>query len=240
MMNVLLSTVPGLPDLNLYVDESTKVESLIDDIHSKLPRSVVKSTFITLKNGKPLRNDMTVKSYGEDFVLLRLNVCFCGGKGGLGSMLRAQGGRMSRKKGPKREEDNDSFKNLDGRTLKSIRRAKELVAYLDKAPEKQRKALEQKRAKLQAIIDSANRPSASTSKFDDNDFLEQSEELMKDVRDAVERSSTESPPSESLLSTSASSVSSTSSKGKEPVRSRPVHTKAANFFGDEDDSSEEE
>lgn len=61
----------------------------------------------------------------ESFFRLRWNVRCLGGKGGFGSMLRAQGGKMTKKKGKKNENDTDSFRTLEGRRMKNVRKAKE-------------------------------------------------------------------------------------------------------------------
>ena len=57
---------------------------------------------------------------------LRLAVRLPGGKGGFGSQLRAQGGRMS----SQRQANNDSCRDLNGRRLSTIKEAQKYVLLL--------------------------------------------------------------------------------------------------------------
>lgn len=75
---------------------------------------------------------LNLKKHGEEMLLNYLPVSGCvmilepkithsllGGKGGFGSMLRAQGGRMNSKK----STNNDACRDLSGRRLKTVRTA---------------------------------------------------------------------------------------------------------------------
>ncbi|MCJ1312902.1 hypothetical protein MMC25_006578 [Agyrium rufum] len=88
---------------------------------------------------------------------LRLSVPLCGGKGGFGSQLRAAGGRMSSIRKRKQGENNGSNRNLDGRRLRTVTEAKALAEYLALKPEMERKGKEERRKKLQAVLDAAEK-----------------------------------------------------------------------------------
>lgn len=65
--------------------------------------------------------DLTRPEAPRSFVELEIRLAVLGGKGGFGSMLRAQGGKMSARKG---EENNDSCRDLNGRRLSTVKEAK--------------------------------------------------------------------------------------------------------------------
>lgn len=83
---------------------------------------------------------------------LEIRLCVLGGKGGFGSMLRAQGGKMSARKG---EENTDACRDLNGRRLKTVKEARSLAAYLAAAPEREAafsKLQAEKYAKLERML----------------------------------------------------------------------------------------
>lgn len=68
-------------------------------------------------------------------------------------MLRAQGGKMSSRKG--QEENTDSCRDLNGRRLSTVKEAKALAAYLASAPQREAalsKAQSEKYAKLEKML----------------------------------------------------------------------------------------
>lgn len=62
-----------------------------------------------------------VATSAAPFIALEVRLSTLGGKGGFGSMLRAQGGKMSARKG---EENNDSCRDLNGRRLSTVKEAR--------------------------------------------------------------------------------------------------------------------
>ncbi|TFK98630.1 telomere stability and silencing-domain-containing protein [Pterulicium gracile] len=144
-------------------------------------------------------------------VTLRLTPSLRGGKGGFGSQLRAAGGRMSSQK----TSNNDSCRDLSGRRLSTIKEANKLADYLAAEPARKRAAADAQKAKLEAMekrlgIDQKPRegsgstsPGASGSgsatpaskepevlagkkhRFEDTEYLEQSKELVDNVKSAV-------------------------------------------------------
>jgi len=143
---------------------------------------------------------------GEDsdpIVFLRLSARLHGGKGGFGSQLRAAGGRMSSQK----TSNNDSCRDLNGRRLSTVKEAKKLAEYLEQEPQRQKAAQEATKAKLEALerrlgisseVGVSEDPARSKDKgkepepvagkkhrFDDTEYLEQSEAIVDNVKSAV-------------------------------------------------------
>ncbi len=194
MINIFVHCISGIDNIQASLPEDTTIGDLYTLLEEKLPTSIWKQSHFTLVNGNLLpRHKPNEKllccvplynSSEYDYIDIRHTVKLCGGKGGFGSMLRAQGGRMARKKsGKKRPEENDNYRSLDGRRMKSIRQAKELVAYLETAPGYKKQAIEKKKAKLKAII---NAPAPNKdSKFTDTKFLEESETILEEIKKSV-------------------------------------------------------
>lgn len=183
--NVLVDTFPGLalpPTLCLPLPSSTTTSELLHHISSLLPAGLRSTTrfILTTTNSKPIlpSNSLTLASftnsplpsweqqldlqtqcrYLHSFLPLRLSVPLVGGKGGFGSQLRAAGGRMSsRNKKNALGTANGSSRNLDGRRLRTITEAKNLVAYLATKPEMERKEREERRKRWEAVVELAER-----------------------------------------------------------------------------------
>lgn len=188
-------------------------------------------------------------------VSLRLNFRLLGGKGGFGSMLRAQGGRMSKKsnRSGNSNTENDNYRTVDGRRYKSIRQAKELSAYLDLKNVKAKEKLKQKKEKYQNIIAKAPSSSSSGGKTNpalyDPDYLEDTSILTSNIKHSMQQASenkeTTSPSGSSDSESSSSrlkqaSVSKpTKSKKSESEPKKKVSSKA--FFDEEfSDSSDDD
>lgn len=86
----------------------------------------------------------------------------------------------SRKK--RGQQDKSAMRDLSGRRLKAVQQAKELAEYIAKAPGLERKAREEKRRKLEAIL--AANPAAGI-KMDDHAYWEDKEKLVEGVKSAV-------------------------------------------------------
>lgn len=142
-------------------------------------------------------------------------------------MLRAQGGRMARKKNKHTTDaENDSFRTLDGRRMKSIRQAKELGEYLSTADEIKKKEAEEKKQKLLDILQREKTSGTSRkTKFENSRLLEEHEAAVEKMRRDAEAAA---------ISTSADTdagcaSSSCSSKAK---------PKGGDFFGNDFSESE--
>lgn len=117
-------------------------------------------------------------------LLLRLNVKLLGGKGGFASQLRAQGGRMSSNKA----SNNDSCRDLNGRRLSTIKEAQKLAEYIQTAPQREAAQKAQAQAKLEALnleIQKLSGEGSQKRRLDDNEYIEQSKEIVEGVKDAV-------------------------------------------------------
>ncbi|SJX60661.1 uncharacterized protein SRS1_11889 [Sporisorium reilianum f. sp. reilianum] len=90
-------------------------------------------------------------------VVLQLRALLRGGKGGFGSMLRSQGGKMS---AGARNTNTDSCRDLNGRRLGVLKEAKKLAEYLEGESERKRQmdeAQKKKYAKLEKMLGRAPR-----------------------------------------------------------------------------------
>lgn len=212
------------------------LDSIYENLYERAPW-VQKSSYILTTNSRRLvQHEGSVDSLlsAEDtFLPLRLTVPLCGGKGGFGSILRAQGGRMSSRK-KKQGEVNGSSRNLDGRRLRTVTEAKTLAEYLAIKPEMDRKEKEERRKRWEDIVASTERKQEDiingTGKARlDGQWVEDKEEAENKTREAIEkmlmaqRSSSEEDDEEVPVA--------------EPVKansSKPVQQKAM-FGWDEDD-----
>ncbi|KAF9955075.1 hypothetical protein BGZ72_004030 [Mortierella alpina] len=107
---------------------------------------------------------------------LRMN----GGKGGFGSMLRAQGGRMSSQK----TTNTDACRDLSGRRIKTVNDAKKMADYLKSEPEREKAKRENLKRKIEEKLELADRPTRK-HRFEDSKFFDESEEQVEEVKSAV-------------------------------------------------------
>jgi len=199
---VLVSSFPPFPTLALSVPDDTTLGSLhhlllarytflppTADLHLSPVSGAVSDQTTTLSS------ILGPQHVGHSLVSLRLVPRMRGGKGGFGSQLRAAGGRMSSQK----TSNNDSCRDLSGRRLSTIKEAKKLAEHLEQEPARKKAAAEAQRAKLEALErklgiekdagSSLNGdPTQITGRkhrFDDTEYLEQSRELVDNVKSAV-------------------------------------------------------
>lgn len=202
--SVLVSTFPPFPTLALSVPDVTTLENLHDILLARYP--FLPSTAdlrLSPVSGAVLPHESTLAALlgphdaagGHPLISLRLVPRLRGGKGGFGSQLRAAGGRMSSQK----TSNNDSCRDLTGRRLSTIKEAKKLAEYLEQEPARKKAAAEAQRAKLEALerkfgIDKDAGPSSGGDsaqaagkkhRFDDTEYLEQSRDLVDNVKSAV-------------------------------------------------------
>jgi hypothetical protein len=94
-------------------------------------------------------------------------------------MLKAQGGRMAARK----STNFDACRDLDGRRLKTIKQAQQMAEYMAGEDERKQQALD----KLSKKIDKALQgPPKKKMKFDDTEYLRESEEIVEHVKAAVQ------------------------------------------------------
>jgi hypothetical protein len=261
-VNLLLTTFPGLglpSTLSLPIASDSTIGDAERLLSQRLPPSATNLTITTTSN-KALntrRKELVstlLDSQDDAFLPLRLSAQLCGGKGGFGSQLRAQGGRMSSRK-KKGQETNGSNRNLEGRRLRTVTEAKALAEYLAIKPEMDKREKEEKRKRWEQVVKLAEDKmdefqSGRLGKVDGK-WLEDKEEASEKTRAAViaalssgdiknllgmNESDESGSGSESSDSEGAGPVSETKPVEKKPVEKKPVKEAAARtFFGWDED-----
>jgi hypothetical protein len=218
-ITVIVNSVKG-HDIAFAAPKDTPLSSIYDTLYERAPW-IQNSTYILTTNSRRAvsHDDSPVSSLlsspSDTFLSLRLTVPLCGGKGGFGSILRAQGGRMSSRK--KKDGDaNASSRNLDGRRLRTVAEAKVLAEYLAIKPEMEQREKEDRRKRWEDIVASTERKtdelmtSRGTARLDGK-WVEDKEEAENKTREAIEKmlmaqreSSEEDEEEDSKPSTSSS------------------------------------
>jgi len=206
MVTVLVSAFAPFPTLSLTLPPSTELWNLIDLLVDKYPTLPAGANLRLAPISRPCVGPATQLSelvQQEDdsrdgLVSFRLYAPILGGKGGFGSQLRAAGGRMSSQK----TSNNDSCRDLSGRRLSTLKQAKQLAAYLEAEPARKKAEVEARKAKLEALekhlglnaggskdLDKDGKPVLSAgvkrARFDDTEYLEQSQVIKENVKSAV-------------------------------------------------------
>ncbi|KAI5466895.1 telomere stability and silencing-domain-containing protein [Mariannaea sp. PMI_226] len=217
-INVLVTSFAGLglpPTLVLPLQASTTITELRNTIDDRLPTTQSRLILTTISNKQlPSQSNIPLSDYlsndEDEFLSLRLSVPLCGGKGGFGSQLRAAGGRMSSRK--KRNQEDGSSRNLDGRRLRTVNEAKALAEYLAIKPEMEKKEKEKRRERWEQIVKMSEQKEAeiksgSKSRIDGK-WVEDKEESSERTRDAVLAAMKAGNYKDNLLGTSYGSNSS--------------------------------
>ncbi|ETW82891.1 hypothetical protein HETIRDRAFT_316158 [Heterobasidion irregulare TC 32-1] len=196
---VLVSTFSPFPTLAFSAPSETTIDELYGVLSTRYPFLPPTSDLFLAPHSRALSNGSStlssLHSPDEALVSLRLTPRMRGGKGGFGSQLRAAGGRMSSQK----TSNNDSCRDLSGRRLSTIKEAKKLAEYLEQEPARKKAASEAQRAKLEALerklgLGKNGGPSGSGEpetlagkkhRLDDTEYLEQSREIVDNVKNAV-------------------------------------------------------
>ncbi|KAI8335309.1 telomere stability and silencing-domain-containing protein [Chlamydoabsidia padenii] len=187
------------------------------------------AVIISSLGGKILSDDH-ILFHSTNTEQLNLNIRLCGGKGGFGSMLRAQGGRMNAQK----TTNFEACRDLQGRRIKSVNEAKKLEEELAALPQRE----QEKRERLEKKIEKALKEREPRKYlFDDNEFLDNREQMVESVKNAVS----------DVLKRSHSSTTTTvesSVNKRQKVQSTSTKKVAVSVFddedSDEDDDDEEE
>lgn len=127
-----------------------------------------------------LLNDYALifENSNEDFINITLKIPLLGGKGGFGSMLRAQGGKMASQK----TTNFEACRDLNGRRLRTVNEARRLADHLEQEPERQRALKEKVKKKIE---EGMREHPIKKHRFDDTDYLKASEEMKEKVQNAV-------------------------------------------------------
>ncbi|KAG9019125.1 hypothetical protein FRB90_006193 [Tulasnella sp. 427] len=213
--SLLISSFAPFGNFNISIPSDTCTSELPEIVSHRIGLDLEEHDLgLSLTQAPLILNEEPMSSLEGDgtsrLVTLRLVPRLVGGKGGFGSQLRAAGGRMSSQK----TSNNDSCRDLNGRRLSTVKEAKKIAQYLEDEPLRKQADLEAKRAKLEALekqlgisapapetnaeAGSSNANAGDKGKgkepeklagkkhrFDDNEYLEQSEAIVDNVKSAV-------------------------------------------------------
>lgn len=226
-LNLLISSFAGLglpPTLVLSVSKEDLVSDVWRRLRNQLPPACDRLLLTTASNRSLTPASCApiseyAASHNDDFISLRLSAPLCGGKGGFGSQLRAAGGRMSSRKKRNQGEDNGSSRNLDGRRLRTVTEAKALAEYLAIKPEMEQKEKEKRRERWEQIVEASERREDEirhgTRGRMDGKWVEDKEESVDMIRNAVLASMQSKNSNDRSPSTSSSAASAEESEGSE-------------------------
>jgi hypothetical protein len=130
-------------------------------------------------SGKLLNDNASIfENENEEFVNINIKIRILGGKGGFGSMLRAQGGKMASQK----TTNFEACRDLNGRRLRTVNEARRLADHLEQEPERQRAQREKVKKKIEEGL---REPPSKKHRFDDIAYLKASEEMKEKIQDTV-------------------------------------------------------
>ncbi|EDU48281.1 Telomere-Sde2 multi-domain protein [Pyrenophora tritici-repentis] len=242
-ITVIVNSIRG-QNIAFATEKDAPLTSIYDTLYERAPWIQNSSYILTTNSRRSVRHDTTpisslLSSPADTFLSLRLTVPLCGGKGGFGSILRAQGGRMSSRK-KKQGDANGSSRNLDGRRLRTVTEAKILAEYLAIKPEMEQREKDERRKKWEDIVESTERKqdelmnSRGTARLDGK-WVEDKEEAENKTREAIEKM---------LMAQRESSEEDEDDVQPTASASKPVQQRAMFGWDDEDDEfmsdSEEE
>ena len=194
-VTVIVNSVRG-HNIAFATPKDATLSSLYDTLYERAPWIQNSSYILTTTARRAVRHDAApvsslLSSPADTFLPLRLTVPLCGGKGGFGSILRAQGGRMSSRK--KNQPDaHASSRNLDGRRLRTVAEAKTLAEYLAIKPEMEQREKDERRKRWEDIVASTERKqeellnSGGKARLDGK-WLEDKEEAELKTKEAIEK-----------------------------------------------------
>jgi hypothetical protein len=194
-ITIIVNSIRG-QNIAFATQKDAPLTSIYDTLYERAPWIQNSSYILTTNSRRSVRHDAApvsslLSSPADTFLSLRLTVPLCGGKGGFGSILRAQGGRMSSRK-KKQGDVNGSSRNLDGRRLRTVTEAKVLAEYLAIKPEMEQREKEERRKKWEDIVASTERKqeelqdSRGTARLDGK-WVEDKEEAENKTREAIEK-----------------------------------------------------
>jgi hypothetical protein len=194
-ITIIVNSIRG-QNIAFATQKDAPLTSIYDTLYERAPWIQNSSYILTTNSRRSVRHDAApvsslLSSPADTFRSLRLTVPLCGGKGGFGSILRAQGGRMSSRK-KKQGDVNGSSRNLDGRRLRTVTEAKVLAEYLAIKPEMEQREKEERRKKWEDIVASTERKqeelqdSRGTARLDGK-WVEDKEEAENKTREAIEK-----------------------------------------------------
>ncbi|ODN06214.1 Protein SDE2 [Orchesella cincta] len=162
-------------------------------------------SFYFLCNGKILTDNQLrlLPSSHEEPTVVTIVPRVLGGKGGFGSMLRAIGAQIEK------TTNRDACRDLSGRRLRDINEEQRLKKWFSKQAEREHEKLEAKKRKLDKLRQVAEGP--PLPKIDDQQYLQQREDMVDAVFDAVDKGFEHSKDAGKIESPDVGSDSSNSS-----------------------------
>ncbi|KAF7726776.1 hypothetical protein EC973_008464 [Apophysomyces ossiformis] len=136
---------------------------------------------ISTMGGRPLGDDDVMFQDPCGPVVFNLSLRLRGGKGGFGSMLRAQGGRMNAQK----TTNFEACRDLQGRRIRTVNEAKRLQEELEAIPLREKEKREQLQKKIEKAL---KEPETKRYRFEDTQFLDDCEQILESVKSAVSTS----------------------------------------------------
>ncbi|GME79384.1 unnamed protein product [Ambrosiozyma monospora] len=190
MVQIYLTTIPGLDNLTLHLEDiNTPTSNINDQLKSQLPFKVAKRSVIATTDGSSILKHKCLSELinnsthhnGQSYLNLHLRISMCGGKGGFGSALKKSGGQMNSKK-----TDKSNYKTLSGVKLKTLKKLERLEKMKKDKNVAERKKLDTKKEKLMKILNmDPEKIATKDAKFDDSKYLEDLNQAMEDIRDSV-------------------------------------------------------
>ncbi|PSN69136.1 hypothetical protein BS50DRAFT_572302 [Corynespora cassiicola Philippines] len=196
-ITIIVNSLRG-QNIAFATPKDAPLTSIYDTLHERAPWVANSSYILTTNARRTVCHDAStpisslLSSPADTFLPLRLTVPLCGGKGGFGSILRAQGGRMSSRKKRQNGDANASSRNLDGRRLRTVAEAKALAEYLAIKPEMEQREKEERKKRWEDIVASTERKqeeirNASGRARLDGEFVENKREAENKTREAIEK-----------------------------------------------------
>jgi hypothetical protein len=195
-VTVIVDSIKG-QNIAFTTQKDASLTSLYDTLYERAPWIQNSSYILTTNSRRAIRHveepvSSLLSSPSDTFLSLRLTVPLCGGKGGFGSILRAQGGRMSSRKKKNQVDANASSRNLDGRRLRTVAEAKTLAEYLVIKPEMEQREKDERRKRWEDIVASTERKQEELQNAGgkarlDGKWLEDKEEAENKTKDAIEK-----------------------------------------------------
>lgn len=243
-VTVIVDSVKG-QNIAFTTAKEASLTHVYETLYERAPWIQNSSYILTTNSRRAVRHadepvSTLLSSPSDTFLSLRLTVPLCGGKGGFGSILRAQGGRMSSRKKKNQADANASSRNLDGRRLRTVAEAKTLAEYLVIKPEMEQREKDERRKRWEDIVASTERKQEELQNAGgkarlDGKWLEDKEEMENKTKEAIEKM---------LLAQMESSEDEEEDAKPSASASKPVQQRALFGWDDEDDEfmsdSEEE
>ena len=205
--NILLSAFGGLgvpatvsfalPSSSTFCDLTKSVEARIPALSTiglRLVLSTTDGTRLTPSTA-PLSSllsphiDRDASAESTTLLPLRLSALLPGGKGGFGSQLRAQGGRMSSRKRRNQDPSMSLSRDLNGRRVRTMTQAKNISTYRRLKAEQEKKERDERHKRWQDIVDAADRKEQEIRSGKgarvDGKWADAKEEVEDRTRDAV-------------------------------------------------------